>query len=102
MKRGSDARVVLLIALAIVAPAILPALAYANPPDPSWIRGIYDDADFDDIVVLVMSATGDLASLAPAVSRPLGPSLERLPQLSETAPLPLSPLDGEPRAPPRS
>ncbi len=33
----------------------LTALAYASPPDPAWIRGIYDDADFDDVVVLITS-----------------------------------------------
>jgi hypothetical protein len=25
-------------------------LAYATPPDPTWIDGIYDAADFDDVV----------------------------------------------------
>jgi hypothetical protein len=33
-------------------------LAHASPPDPVWIPGIYDDADFDDVVVAVVSATG--------------------------------------------
>jgi len=31
----------------------LTALAYASPPDPSWIPGIYDDADYDDVVLLL-------------------------------------------------
>ena len=26
----------------------LTPLAYASPPDPSWVRGIYDDADYDE------------------------------------------------------
>src|SRR5215813_15600845 len=29
---------------------LLPTIAFANPPDPSWITGIYDDADGDDSV----------------------------------------------------
>jgi hypothetical protein len=29
----------------------LTPLAYASPPDPTWIEGMYDDADGDDIVV---------------------------------------------------
>jgi len=29
--------------------AIIP-LAYAGPPDPIWIPGIYDNADYDDVV----------------------------------------------------
>ena len=102
MKKTTGARVVLLVALTIAATAILPAIAYASPPDPSWIRGIYDDADYDDIVVLVMSATGDLAPLVVAVSRPLRVSVERLPQLREMVTIHLSPSDSAPRAPPRS
>jgi len=30
---------------------LLPALASANPPDPVWIPGVYDLADYDDVVV---------------------------------------------------
>ena len=29
---------------------LLPMIALASPPDPSWITGIYDDADGDDSV----------------------------------------------------
>jgi len=36
-----------------VALILLPVLAFASPPDPSWIAGIYDGADGDDIVTLV-------------------------------------------------
>ena len=38
---------------AIVALILLPAIAFASPPDPSWIAGIYDGADGDDVVSLV-------------------------------------------------
>ena len=31
----------------------LPILAFASPPDPVWVPGIYDGADGDDIVTLV-------------------------------------------------
>jgi hypothetical protein len=31
----------------------LTALAYASPPDPSWIPGIYDGADYDDVVLML-------------------------------------------------
>ena len=41
----------------------LTALAYASPPDPAWIRGIYDDADFDDVVVLITSTAATIASV---------------------------------------
>jgi hypothetical protein len=45
--------VVLLIALGACA---LPALAYASPPDPSWLSGIWNAADGDDVIALVLSA----------------------------------------------
>jgi hypothetical protein len=37
---------------------VLTGLAYASPPDASWIPGIYDNADLDDVVVLVKTASG--------------------------------------------
>jgi hypothetical protein len=45
--------VVLLVALGACA---LPALAYASPPDPSWLSGIWNAADGDDVIALVLSA----------------------------------------------
>jgi hypothetical protein len=57
-----------------VLPLLMP-LAHASPPDPSWIDGIYDDADFDSVVALVTSSTAviepfpldDAASVALAI-----------------------------------
>ena len=49
---------------------LLTALAYASPPDPSWIGGLYDDGDYDDIVILVASATGTVDSWSPLDVRP--------------------------------
>jgi hypothetical protein len=46
-----------LILLILAALATTSSLAYASPPDPSWISGIYDDADFDDVVGLATSGT---------------------------------------------
>jgi len=36
----------------------LSVIAYASPPDPSWVRGVYDDADFDDVVCLILANAG--------------------------------------------
>ena len=55
--------------------ALLTPLAYAMPADPSWIAGVYDDADLDAIVGLITSESGlveplgtpDLAPLAAGV-----------------------------------
>jgi hypothetical protein len=46
----------------------LPFLAYASPPDPSWVRGLFDDADFDDVVCFIISSAGlvnDVSSTSP-------------------------------------
>jgi len=42
--------------------ALVP-LADASPPDPSWLAGIYDAADFDEVVVAVISAAGTVSSI---------------------------------------
>src|SRR5689334_12971079 len=53
-------------ALLVMASVITVPLAYASPPDPTWIPGLYDDADYDDVVGLVMDGTGVSCSQAPA------------------------------------
>ena len=45
------------LALALILCAITPA-AHASPPDASWIPGVYDDDDQDEVIGLVTSATG--------------------------------------------
>src|SRR5215831_10655851 len=47
----------------IVVPLILIApMAFASPPDPAWIAGIYDGADGDDVVTLVYETAGVAAA----------------------------------------
>jgi hypothetical protein len=47
------------LALALLSSLLLLApLAYASPPDPSWISGFYDDVDFDNIIGLITSGAG--------------------------------------------
>ena len=46
----------------------LTPLAYASPPDQTWLGGFYDDADYDDVVLLAMSLAVALADLAPALA----------------------------------
>jgi hypothetical protein len=43
-----------LLALSSCVVALIP-LAYANPPDPLWIAGIYDAADYDDVILAAVS-----------------------------------------------
>ena len=51
--KGMARLVWLLVALMIV----LTPMAWANPIDPSWIGGVYDDRDFDDVVSYLTSGT---------------------------------------------
>lgn len=92
-----------LVLLTVVsATVVLPAVAYASPPDPSWIPGIYDDGDFDNVVDMITSATGHVAPLLPAAPRPIQVSVERLPRLVEVVTSPLRSSNSDPRAPPSS
>ena len=49
----------------------LTPLAYASPPDPSWIRGLYDGGDFDDVVVMLTGGTGIIEPFPLDELRPL-------------------------------
>src|SRR5262249_36641286 len=53
----------------VLALVLLPTIAFASPPDSSWIAGIYDGADGDDIVNLVYETSAASA----AVSSYIGP-----------------------------
>jgi hypothetical protein len=46
MRVGSALVFLLLACLVSVSP-----IAYASPPDPTWMAGIYDDDDGDDVIV---------------------------------------------------
>ncbi len=58
-------------------------LAYASPPDPSWIAGLYDDADFDSVVVSITSASNVVESHPPFVPRPTWFVFPSVPQTDE-------------------
>ena len=49
------ARVRLLQALLAVVVLTLTPLAHASPPDQTWLSGLYDNDDYDDVVLLVLS-----------------------------------------------
>jgi hypothetical protein len=78
----TDSRASLIVLISAVLAAIS-SLAEASPPDPSWIPGIYDDADFDDVVGLVTTAKAlggpaDAAALhlVPPATSPQAPQHE--------------------------
>jgi hypothetical protein len=49
----------------------LGVLAYVSPPDPDWISGLWDNGDYDDIILLVTSGVGITDSHAIEDWRPL-------------------------------
>jgi hypothetical protein len=90
----------LLITLLVVLSAGLVALAQASPPDQTWLGGLYDDADYDNVVLSVTSAVSvveprairETGSFQTTVDRPIqfddsAPSLPALsPNLSRAPP----------------
>ena len=42
-----------LVLVLLVCCGTLPLLAHASPPDPIWLPGIYDNADYDDVIGLL-------------------------------------------------
>jgi hypothetical protein len=88
-------------AVLLIAPTSVQTLASASPPDPSWISGIYDDADFDDVVGIATTLAGDLGPAVPVVD-PAPIVIERMAVRGEPArPEPSISLC-RPRGPPSS
>jgi hypothetical protein len=48
----------------------LAPLAYADPPDPAWIPGIWDDDDQDDAIILATSGYHGITTSWVEVGRP--------------------------------
>ncbi len=48
----------------------LRAIASASPPDPPWVPGLYDDADYDDVVLAVLSLDGSRDEAPPTLGQP--------------------------------
>jgi hypothetical protein len=90
------------LGLLLIGPVALPTLAYASPPDPTWIPGIYDDADHDDVVTLATSATGDVAPALPSDVGASPPLVGRVPRFVQPEPRRPAPSAVHSRAPPAS
>ena len=86
--------------IVVVQCALVP-MAYASPPDPTYLAGIWDNADYDEIIILVTSASGstDTTHHASELIRPLVAVAVILP--GANAVLPTASLSLQPsRAPP--
>ena len=90
-----------LLALAIVLAATAP-LAYACPPDPIWIGGVYDDDDLDDIVVLITWAVGIVESSPVEDAHPVPAVIATLPLQDDAPASSQVPSSSQARAPPAS
>src|SRR5262249_25188846 len=77
---------------------LVPA-AYADPPDPTWIGGYWDDDDFDTVVAFIAST---FATIAQSVvdAEPCLVWIERAEPASTLFARPLLPSPSRPRAPP--
>ncbi len=90
------ALVIVLLALLIG----LAPLAYASPPDQTWLAGFYDNADYDDVILALTSFVG-ASDGTPAPD--LGPTAEMIVTLRPAEPSPPAPAYRSPyrlRAPP--
>jgi hypothetical protein len=89
-----------LLALVLLASLItLYPLAFASPPDPVWLAGIYDDADLDDVVWVVSSTTALVGRLTVVLATEF--LAVEAPHLAESVLLPIRFSSARPvRAPP--
>src|SRR5262249_27775518 len=89
--------VVLSLGAAVLA---LAPVAHASPPHQTWIAGLYDNADFDDVVLLITSnLSADDPRVAP-FSRLVAAVVSLIAPVATFAPT-VSPLSSGPcRAPP--
>ena len=101
MKRRRATLSVPLVLLLVVLGALTP-LAYATPPDPSWVRGLWDGADLDDVVVLITSGVG-IVDVEPLVALfPVLACAASLVESDRTVVLAAAVSSSESRAPPTS
>ena len=56
--------------LVVTALIVLPGAAFASPPDSTWVRGIYDGADGDDVVQFVTETVASHGVITYQLSAP--------------------------------
>jgi hypothetical protein len=78
----------------------LPTLAFADPPDPTWIGGYWDDDDFDDAVIAITAASAVEAPPPVDIEFPLWVPIARVEMPREDAYRTPHRPAASPRAPP--
>ena len=78
--------------------ASLTPLAFADPPDQTWLGGYWDDDDFDDVVVLISHSCGLVDASAPYLPRCEAVARLELPNVTATPTAEVGVFS--PRAPP--
>jgi len=96
VRANRQALVVLVVGLLL---SLVP-LAHSSPPDPTWLPGVWDNGDYDDIVTLVTSSSGLVDAAVDSEIDCLPVVFARVRDLT-TGPFAASPLLSDcPRAPP--
>jgi hypothetical protein len=94
------ASLIWLVLLLVASIVTLTPLAYAEPPDPTWQVGFFDDDDFDEVVGYITSAAGLAEAPVVRCLRPV-PVLVVLKCRQIDGPVAFVPLSSyDPRAPP--
>lgn len=75
-------------------------LAHASPIDPTWVAGLWDDGDLDDVVLVAISADGVVEAGARAVVHPILTSCRGVPRLDGPGCPSVAPETSQSRAPP--
>jgi hypothetical protein len=81
---------------------LLAPMAWASPIDPSWITGVYDEGDFDDVVLYLTSGTLALPALPVTDLHPTLAFVSADSVLDERSAAAPPPAFHSPRAPPVS
>ena len=59
-------RLTLILLLGVVLVTLV-AFAHASPPDATWLAGVYDAADFDDVVDFLVSLSAATPDSSPSL-----------------------------------
>ena len=93
-----SARRVLTVFVITLLVGLVPA-AYADPPDPTWIGGYWDDDDFDTVVAFIASTFATIAQ-SDVDAKPCLVWSDRAEPASPLLARPLLSSPSRPRAPP--